>query len=194
MFFWSTFLFFEKTNKKCFFRLYLELKPFRVQEGFLSFQKMLSFLVFFFCISLASFLNTSFVYPFFHPFLFLSLLVSLSWLVSSSWIFHSSFFHLLFFFSPFFPLFSLFCFSLFFWISSMNSTCDTSTIFWISWMVGTVSAQLGWSQWASESSWCSASVSVMPEKRSTLSVAQLECSPLCRIAGTESEVFSLFTV
>ena len=32
------------------------------------------------------------------------------------------------------------------------------------------------------------------EKRSTLSVAQLECSPLCRIAGTESEAFSLFTV
>ena len=28
-------------------------------------------------------------------------------------------------------------------ISSMNSTCDTSMIFWISWMVGTVSAQLG---------------------------------------------------
>ena len=28
-------------------------------------------------------------------------------------------------------------------LHDMNSTCDTSTIFWISWMVGTVSAQLG---------------------------------------------------
>ena len=54
------------------------------------------------------------MYPFFHPFLFLSLLVSLSWFVSSSWIFHSSFFSSSFF-SPFFTLFSFFCFSLFFW-------------------------------------------------------------------------------
>ena len=86
-----------------------------MQKGFLSFRKNVFILVFlhFLLISLASFLNTSFVYPFFHPFLFLSLLVSLSWLVSSSWIFHSSFFHLPF--SPFFTLFSLFCFSLFFW-------------------------------------------------------------------------------
>ena len=35
---------------------------------------------------------------------------------------------------------------------------------------------------------------MLPEKRSTLSVAKLECSPLCRIAGTESEVSSLFCV
>ena len=35
---------------------------------------------------------------------------------------------------------------------------------------------------------------VTRENGSTLLVAQLECSPLCRNAGTESEVFSLFTV
>ena len=91
------FLFFW-INKKCFLRLYLELKPFRGQKGFLSlFETMFSFLFFtFFTISLASFLNTSFVCPFFPPFLSLSLLVSLSWFVSSSWFFLSSFFHMLF--------------------------------------------------------------------------------------------------
>ena len=54
------------------------------------------FFLHFLKISLASFLNTSFVYPFFHPFFFLSLLDSLLF-VSSSWIVLSSFFfHLLF--------------------------------------------------------------------------------------------------
>ena len=66
----------------------------------------------FFTISLASFLNTSFVCPFFHPFLSLSLLVSLSWFVSSSWIF-SIFVFFIFFFSPFFTSFSWVCFFLF---------------------------------------------------------------------------------
>ena len=52
--------------------------------------------------------------PFFHPFLFLSLLVSLSWFVSSSWIFHSSFFSSSFFFTIFHSVLFVLFFS-FFW-------------------------------------------------------------------------------
>ena len=123
--FWSTFpFFFKKKNKNCF------SPPLSWGKTSL-FEKMCSIL-FFFCISLASFLNTSLVYPFFHPFFCLSLLDSLSWFVSSFWMFLSSFFFVSFF--SIFPLFSLFSLSFsFFWGRGAHFSFSVFPCFWLWW-------------------------------------------------------------
>ena len=121
--------FFDK--QEMFFSALSRAKTFSCakKKSFLCFRKNVFILVFlaFLKISLASFLHTSFVYPFFHPFFFFSLLDSLSCSCLPLGFFSLRFFSSLF--SPFFTLFSLFCFSSSFWCTFflflvLPSGCD----------------------------------------------------------------------